>query len=373
MTSTYTTNKRIQKPAHNDFIDTWEIPVNDNSDILDTALGGKTSINVTSVSGTVVLTYTQYQPTIWLISGTLTANVNYQLPSGVGGFFIVSNAATGAFTVTISSGGAGTSQVITAGSTVFIYSDGTNIMPAVTTIANIQINDNNWNGAQLTVPHGGTGLTALNLNGALYASSTTTFTSGTLPVLGGGTGVTTSTGTGNVVLSASPTLTGNPVIPSPFTLGATSVTVSGTQLNYLASVTGVTGTSSSNLVFSASPTFTGTVTNSSGPFVDLIGNVREIPILNKAGSYTPTSADKNVLIVNTTGGITINTGVFSVNSFFAFYNNSGSAQTIQQGAGVTLTLVGAGTTGNRSVSAYGLATGICIGTDSFIVSGAGVA
>ncbi len=36
-------------------------------------------------------------------------------------------------------------------------------------------------------------------------------TSGTLPVLRGGTGVTTSTGTGSVVLSASPTFTGNPI------------------------------------------------------------------------------------------------------------------------------------------------------------------
>jgi hypothetical protein len=36
-------------------------------------------------------------------------------------------------------------------------------------------------------------------------------TTGTLPVVRGGTGVTTSTGTGNVVLSASPTLTGNPI------------------------------------------------------------------------------------------------------------------------------------------------------------------
>jgi hypothetical protein len=39
-------------------------------------------------------------------------------------------------------------------------------------------------------------------------------TTGTLSVARGGTGVTTSTGTGNVVLSASPTLTGTPVAPT---------------------------------------------------------------------------------------------------------------------------------------------------------------
>ena len=37
---------------------------------------------------------------------------------------------------------------------------------------------------------------------------------GTLAVANGGTGVTTSTGTGNVVLSASPTLTGTPTVPT---------------------------------------------------------------------------------------------------------------------------------------------------------------
>jgi len=43
----------------------------------------------------------------------------------------------------------------------------------------------------------------------------TTGVTGTLPVANGGTGVTTSTGTGNTVLSASPTLTGAPLAPTP--------------------------------------------------------------------------------------------------------------------------------------------------------------
>jgi hypothetical protein len=47
--------------------------------------------------------------------------------------------------------------------------------------------------------------------------------------------------------------------PTPFTLGATSVTTTGTQFNYLNAATGTTGTTSSNLVFSASPTLTGAV------------------------------------------------------------------------------------------------------------------
>lgn len=53
---------------------------------------------------------------------------------------------------------------------------------------------------------------------------------------------------------ASPTFTGTVTIPTPFTLGATSVTSTGTQLNYLNAATGTTGTTSTNLVYSTSPT-----------------------------------------------------------------------------------------------------------------------
>jgi len=55
--------------------------------------------------------------------------------------------------------------------------------------------------------------------------------------------------------SASPTFTGTVVIPTPFTLGAVSVTTNGTRLNYLTSATGTTGDVTSNIVFSDSPAF----------------------------------------------------------------------------------------------------------------------
>jgi len=58
---------------------------------------------------------------------------------------------------------------------------------------------------------------------------------------------------------ASPTFTGTVTLPSPFKVGATSVTTTGTKLNYLTGATGTTGTATTNLVYSASPTFTGTV------------------------------------------------------------------------------------------------------------------
>ncbi len=48
--------------------------------------------------------------------------------------------------------------------------------------------------------------------------------------------------------------TGTVTFPTPFTLGAVSVTTTGTKLNFLSAATGTTGTTSTNLVFSTSPT-----------------------------------------------------------------------------------------------------------------------
>ncbi len=57
---------------------------------------------------------------------------------------------------------------------------------------------------------------------------------------------------------ASPTFTGTVTIPTPFTLGATSVTASGSELNYVVGVTSAIQTQLNLLAPKASPTFTGT-------------------------------------------------------------------------------------------------------------------
>ncbi len=62
---------------------------------------------------------------------------------------------------------------------------------------------------------------------------------------------------------ASPTFTGTVTIPTPFTLGAVSVTATGTELNYVAGVTSAIQTQMNLKAPLASPTFTGTVTTTS--------------------------------------------------------------------------------------------------------------
>ena len=134
MTSTYSTNKAIEEPANGDYVNTWSTPVNSNFNIIDKAFGGHLIINATGASGTTALTTAQYQNLYILFSGTLSANVNYQVPSGVGGQWVVYNGTSGAFTLTLSSGGGGSSVTITQGTRTLIVSDGTNVTLSVNTV-----------------------------------------------------------------------------------------------------------------------------------------------------------------------------------------------------------------------------------------------
>jgi hypothetical protein len=129
MTSAYTTNKSLEKPANGDYVDTWNVPLNGDMDILDKALGGVLNLNATS--GSAILSSTQYQNLTFLISGGMSSSIIYQIPSGVGGIWLVRNTTTdssgGPWSVTISSGGGGTSVVVTRNQNLLIFSDGTNI------------------------------------------------------------------------------------------------------------------------------------------------------------------------------------------------------------------------------------------------------
>ena len=111
------------------------------------------------------------------VTGTLTTTKVITGPS-YSKIYLVDNAATGG-SVAFQRSGQVTPVTVTAGTRAFVYYNGTDYVAVA--------------------------------GGLIDLASQVT---GVLPVANGGTGVTTSTGTGNVVLSASPTLTGTPLAPT---------------------------------------------------------------------------------------------------------------------------------------------------------------
>lgn len=123
MTTSYTTNKAIGEPANGDT--GWGTTLNTSLSQIDAAFGGSTSLNATSLSGNQTLTSTQYAPLTLNVTGTLTANVTYVVPAGVGGQWMVYNGTSGAYTLAISSAAGGSSISIASGTIVNVTCDGT--------------------------------------------------------------------------------------------------------------------------------------------------------------------------------------------------------------------------------------------------------
>jgi hypothetical protein len=196
-------------------------------------------------------------------------------------------------------------------------------------------------------------------------------TAGNLSITSNATSVNTTTGA--LVLSGGAGIAGNLhvggiIVTATMPPGTSNTAVATTA--FVNAVTGSLGTMSVQNANNVSITG-GTISNVTS-VSDSLGNLRSLPVQNKGSSYTLQVSDAGQVISITTGGVTVPAGAFSIGQSVTIYNNSASTQTITQGAGVTVRLAAAGTTGNRSFTAYGLCTVLCIATNSFVITGAGL-
>lgn len=318
MTSSYTTNKQIEKPANGDYNNTWSTPVNNDWDIIDQSLGGQTALNVVSVSGTVSLTVSQYRSPIIIITGLLTANVTYEIPAGVGGFWYVYNNTTGAYTVTFSNAGGGSTLTLAQGYTTTVISDGTNIgrgdtAPGV-----------GGSGTVTSVNASG-GTTGLTFSGGPITSSGTLTAGGTLIAANGGTGLTSAGAAGNVLTS-----NGTTWVSQAITGTVTSVTGSGSGIS-------VSPTSGAVVVSN-----TGVTAATAGTGISVSGATGNVTFTNSG--VTSAIAGTGISVSAATGGVTFtNSGVTSI--------VAGSGISISGATGaVTITATGGGGSGTFSLS-----------------------
>lgn len=129
MPTTQTTNKELYQPEVGGEIGTWGGLLNNDFLYIDDALGSSAALDATA--GDATLTIGTYRNLILDVTGAISADVTYTIPSGVGGMWIVRNATTdatgGPWTITFESGGGGTVIVVPRTVQVLIYSNGTDI------------------------------------------------------------------------------------------------------------------------------------------------------------------------------------------------------------------------------------------------------
>lgn len=253
----------------------------DGAVTLDNTAGDDSVSNITANSA---------QYAIIKVAGTLTTTkvitVGTVSSPAVSKSYIVDNAATGGAVTFKAYGQTGVSVAV--GEKCVVYFNGTDFVKVASSVADGVTSVSGTgtvNGITLTgtvtstgnLTLGGT-LSGVNLasqvtgtlpiaNGGTGTTSTTfvnlaSNVTGTLPVANGGTGVTTSTGTGNVVLSASPTLSGTPLAPTATTgTNTTQIATTAFVQNSIGAISsGVTSFSAGTTGLTPSTGTTGAVT-----------------------------------------------------------------------------------------------------------------
>ena len=119
------------------------------------------------------------------------------------------------------------------------------------------------------------------------------------------------------------------------------------------------------LTNSGDVTFPGTVTDSKG-------ELRNIPQLSKSAQHTLVAADAGKHVFSSTGGWILNASTdLAIGDAITLINNSGSDQTLTV-TGATCYNAADAATGDRTIAGRGVATLICVATDTYHISGAGL-
>jgi hypothetical protein len=324
MPSTYSPDLRIELMANGEKSGTWGTITNDNLGvIIEDAISGLASVSVVSANQALTAqngAADQARCAAISLTTTTAANFAVYVPP-VTKLYVITNpsgytATVYCSTVLGNTTAAGTGVAIPTGKSVLLRADGTNVVEQLNHITG-----------------------SLSIGGDLTVS-------GNIP---------------------SPTLTGTPTAPTAAPGTNTTQVATTAFVTATTSALGTMSTQNANAVAITGGTMSGMTS-----IADTIGNVRNIPIQSKTTGYTLIASDNGQVVSITTGGVTVPSGVFSAGQAVSVYNNSGSSQTITQGGGVTMTLASSGLTGNRTLGGYGLCTVLCIASNTFVITGAGI-
>ena len=98
----------------------------------------------------------------------------------------------------------------------------------------------------------------------------------------------------------------------------------------------------------------------------------DVPQNAQTSAYTLVATDAGKHISITTGGVTVPANTFTIGNAITIYNNSSVSQSIIQGSGVIVYLVGTSYTGNRLLAGRGLVSLLCVASNAFVLTGGGL-
>ena len=326
-----------------------------------------TNVTITNGTGTITISSSSSGGSVTSVNGSggttgLTLTGGAITTSGtltLGGTLAVANGGTGATSFTNgqllignTTGNTLTAATLTAGTGVTI-TNGTGTI----TISS--------SGGTVTSVNGSGGTTGLTLTGGAITTSGTLTLGGTLATANGGTNLTGFTAANNAIYSTSSSVLTAGTLP--ITAGGTGATTAGAALTALGGAASGANTDITALDQDVTVTATGTIA------ANTIG-YRGLPQSTKTASYTLALADAGTHISTTTGGIVIpaNSSVaFPIGTAITIFNNSASSQTLSITTD-TLRLAGTSSTGSRTIALRGLCTCLKVNTTEWAASGAGV-
>jgi hypothetical protein len=323
MASTYS-DLKIELIGTGDQSGTWGTTTNSNlGTAIEQAIVGKADVTISSASVTLTLTDSnalQDARALFLnLTGTPGSAATLNVPA-IEKNYIVKNGTNEIVTIKVA---AQTGVAIPVGKTVLVYNNGTDVVTAVDHIPSLTL------GAALPVASGGTGITSF---GAGVATFLGTPSSANLA-----TAVTDETGSGLLVFATSPTLV-TPVLGTPSSGTLSGCTVDGT---------------------------------------DAVG-FRNTPVNSQSAAYTLVLADSGKTIFHPVADDNARTFTIPANSSVAYavgtvvtFVNLINTVTIAITTD-TMYLAGDGTTGSRTLAAYGVASAVKVASTTWVISGNGL-
>jgi len=242
-----------------------------------------------------------------LIAGVITANALYS-SNGVVSTGVYTGSYSDGIILDYQTGNARISAGTGDGFTFYNAADTTRVALMNISSSGV-IGTASWGGATIGTGYGGTGLTSFTSGGALYATSSSALTTGTLPFTAGGTGATSFTN-GQLVIAAGSSL--QSLANSTYTLtGGLSAanTITSLTVDAYGRVTAATGAAISGLTVSQGGTGQSSFTN--GQLIVGSGTGALQQIANVSTSVTGSLLSNNTITSITTdayGRLTAYTG-----------------------------------------------------------------